>query len=419
MKIIITSLILFCIAFVPGNYFNSNNAEAKTTVTRDECNITVTVNLAFAFLDFVSFNRSEELIKEWVDGILEYWNEPTFNYGKCQCPVNFEVLVGIIPQGKNCFDAQKQLPDYHCMHVVNRPINLRGNVADATVISPTFPNSYGEWTTHTTGVMAAHAIGHMLGLSDEYSRDEGGEYINNNKQDSGRESIMAQNWGEVSALPEHIDRIVKKAGFDCGSLECCKSKTSEDTIDQENQAICGNAKIDKLSEECDIKASPSGCDSREECQNCQCVKKPEPQDAETLPSTSKLNGAGRVASAFEHDSEIPPPPPEEDIGTSVRFEIGKAPVIAIVPGELMFGSKKTKLSFRVANGGNEQKPWYLASQLPGWLQLSKKSGFVDVGETITASIDRSGLASGLYNFDIILMSDDDQPAYLAVKMEVE
>ncbi|MGQ0614445.1 MAG: HEAT repeat domain-containing protein [Planctomycetaceae bacterium] len=78
------------------------------------------------------------------------------------------------------------------------------------------PSTSGVWhDTETTGEVAAHEVGHLMGLGEEYT-NAGGVYVNTNPQPDGMpQSIMAQTWGEVAALPEHFDTILAWFGAKC------------------------------------------------------------------------------------------------------------------------------------------------------------------------------------------------------------
>ncbi len=230
-KDLISLIILFvCVIFYP------NFTQAKTLVISEGCDIEITVYLAFSFLDEVSWENAQQLAGVWTNDILKIWNQPDFNYGECKCPVHLSLVTKSLPKGEDCSYAKKYMPDYHCMDVVNLPINKRGNVADSTIVSVQNPNSYGEWTTQTTGINAAYEIGYMLGLGEEYRRDNNGNWINNNIQTGLTQSIMAKTWGDVVALPEHIDKAIQVSGAEyplpencCGDSECKLSIKSTST----------------------------------------------------------------------------------------------------------------------------------------------------------------------------------------------
>lgn len=306
LGIIIALSLFLALSLIPA-------AEARTVVSRSNCDITITVFLAFAFGDDASWANAQQLVNIWVAGMLAVWNEPDFTYGLCDCPVHFEVDVKIVPKGQNCMDVSQGkvqgLGGYHCIDVVNQPRNGRGNVADAHEVPPDGSwNGYGTWTTGTTGMNAAHEVGHLMGLGDEYhygdtdGDGQGDTYVNDNPQPAGQaQSIMAQTWGAVAALQSHIDEIVGDAGVDCPVPECCCGNGEHDAVLGEEcdptatpsgcpegqtcnskckcvpgpvvTPICGDGHITKPKEECDPKAKPTGCAADEDCVGCKCKKK--------------------------------------------------------------------------------------------------------------------------------------------------
>ena len=230
------NLIFFIIFFICVIFY-PNFTQAKTLVVSDGCDIKITVYLAFSFLDDISWERAQQLAGVWTNDILKIWNQPSFNYGECGCPVSLSLVTKSLPKGEDCSYAKKYLPNYHCIDIVNLPINKRGNIADSTIISAQNLNSYGEWTTQTTGINAAHEIGHMLGLEGEYRRDNNGNWVNKNIQTGLTQSIMAKAWGEVTSLSEHIDKTIQLSGAEypmpencCGDSECKLSIKSTSTL---------------------------------------------------------------------------------------------------------------------------------------------------------------------------------------------
>lgn len=248
-------------------------SSAKTTVAPvagDNCAFTVTVQLAFAFLDEGSQNKADDLIKNWSQAMSNKWNgaDGHQTFGDCGCKVTFVFDIKKLDAGQDCRQAPA---GYHCYNVVDQPTNQRGNVADSHVVPPDGnKNGFGEWTTGASGNDAAHEIGHLMGLVDEYryeDTDNDGQkddYVNTNPQKNAdgslkpKQSIMAQTWGDVAPTQEQIDQIMKDSGHECPG-ECC----------------CGNGKVDDnnaVTEECDYQADPSGCAGDQACTDeCMCI----------------------------------------------------------------------------------------------------------------------------------------------------
>jgi hypothetical protein len=236
-------------------------ASARTKVELKDCEIHVTIYLAFAFLDQGSQNKADDLMKTWKQNIESVWNNWGNNhtFGECKCPVKFKVEMEKLDAGKNCTDAPA---GYHCVQVTDTPANQRGHVADMQVCPPDDNwNCYGDWTTGASGLDAAHEAGHMMGLQDAYQNqpqaDGSVNQVNLEPQPAGQpQSIMAVASGDVTALQSHINSIVNAAGVKCPD-RCC----------------CGDGKIDKdKGEGCDPFATPNGCKANEFCckECCQC-----------------------------------------------------------------------------------------------------------------------------------------------------
>ena len=100
-------LILFVLvmAVFSCHFLIAKPASARTGVTIEDCNIKVTIYLAFAFLDDVSWANADQLMAIWETGIEDTWNKPGFTYGFCECPVTFDVVVSKLPKGQDCRQA--------------------------------------------------------------------------------------------------------------------------------------------------------------------------------------------------------------------------------------------------------------------------------------------------------------------------
>ncbi len=342
--------LIMCVGLLP--WFSSL---AKTTVTADGddgCSFKVKVQVAFAFLDDGSKAKADDLLKTWGDEMAKIWNGPNGHqtFGDCGCKVTFEFDLKKLPEGTNCLTDPG---DYHCIHVVDRPVNQRGNRADAHTIPPTgVLNGYGEWTAGIDGLIAAHEAGHLMGLDDEYHYDDtNGDgkpdtYVNDNLQvdADGKpkepQSIMAQTWSDVAAMQSHIDEIMKDAGKECPGKCCCGNGEVDDNgtvteqcdyeakptgceetekcneeckcIGEPDQPQCGDKKV-TAPEECDDAATPTGCPPDKECNNCQCEDKPEPPAPPDtpIPEPPAETGDGETAGT-DGQGEADDGEPEED-----------------------------------------------------------------------------------------------------------
>jgi len=194
----ICSLFLFFIILMP-------QAEAKTFLAKDsQGNYFIEVKIAFNFTDDASARAADSLLKKWQAGMESIWIDQAINNE--QIKFKFELIK--VENGKTCADY----PDYHCLDVVSTDYNQRGNVSDVSFNKPNSnKNSFGEWTIFTSPLDAAHEVGHLMGLLDDYHFEiKNGKriWVNDNFQDSGVRSIMAMTWGEVAAPKDEISKIL-------------------------------------------------------------------------------------------------------------------------------------------------------------------------------------------------------------------
>jgi hypothetical protein len=183
-------------------------SQAQTIVSEDEN--TNIVRMVFDFEDDEAQKLADDLLIKWQEGMDAVWNNNTdTNIGGTI--YGFE-LIKMEPY-QECADY----PEYHCIGVVSSEKNQRGNIADVNFNFPNSGyNSTGEWTTRASGKVAAHEVGHMMGLLDEYHYeyiDGEKKWINDNNKESEEQSIMAQTWGPVTVFSDQINKILKSAGI--------------------------------------------------------------------------------------------------------------------------------------------------------------------------------------------------------------
>lgn len=159
-----------------------------TTAKRKGCKITVILKI-----EFFGPNASQNLIDGWETDIQDIWNGREY---KC-CPVNFNVITRLRAAGDPATSG------FHQIEIVAGP-----QTSYVTSLGP--DSTSGRWDSLDTGEVAAHESGHLMGLEDEYSYDSNGNYVNENPQPTDPQSIMAQTWGTVDALQEHIDEVIRK-----------------------------------------------------------------------------------------------------------------------------------------------------------------------------------------------------------------
>ena len=86
-------------------------------------------------------------------------------------------------------------------------------------------------------------------------------------------------------------------------------------------------------------------------------------------------------------------------------EIG-VPVLSVSESTLDFGSVTTELPFDITNTGEGELDWTITTSLPAKVSISPNSGATQ-GETdtVTVTVDRSGVAQGTYNPTVDVASD--------------
>ena len=222
-----------------------NTALAETTCTTTNCEIKITIKIAFSGADNATMDK-------WKQDIENTWNG--YSYGDCKCPVK----VSVETKSTQGLCEQNPVPGYHCIDVTadyakdTAGKTYRGYVKG---VSQKGSDSLGWWSSHMNeplpGVQgtihdAAHEAGHMLGLNDDYNASNG----------TYGENIMGRTWGDKAKPTQtQIDNIVEK---NCGNDACPKPK-----------CCCGNGKID-TGEQCDPAAKPVGCKTGELCVSCKC-----------------------------------------------------------------------------------------------------------------------------------------------------
>jgi hypothetical protein len=244
---------IFSIIFIFSLIFLSNSAFAETTCTTKDCDITITLKIAFIGANDTYINNAENEIES-------VWNGPNGNqvYGDCKCKVKFNVETKKVTNQANCTPP---ITGYHCVMVTNffnatgqydNPPRNQTNITGATVYigymygiaTGNGTNSQNGWWSDqmsrpvpgsTTGESYkdfAHEAGHMMGLED------------------GDGGLMNRTTGANSDPTQaHIDEIVNEI---CGANAC------------PDRCCCGNGKVDKA-EQCDPKASPVGCSAGLQC----------------------------------------------------------------------------------------------------------------------------------------------------------
>lgn len=402
-----------------------------TEASKDDCRININVYIAFAFQNDYSQEISDQLINSWEYGAEQIWNNGEYHYGPNSCPVNINIVTTKLDQGMNCNPKENNyngiIPGWHCINVGSRqtgdrevsesnwfPVNNNGNITSTSIATPEKPNGYGTWSLNASSKDVAHAVGHLLGLKDDYIfRDENNDgqvdsYVKLNVDPTQEiKSIMAQTWGNLGPLRDHIVEIVKLWNGDC-TEEC----------------YCGNGRIDDTQgEQCDFKAKEDNCNDKEICNTqCQCV-----YDTSTTPEC----GDGYVHPNYEQcDSKAQPTGCLPDYGcincqcsklspgTVIPVLIGdedenqseeNIPAkLRALPSILEFSSTQIQKTFTVSNENGEPFTWSIENNFPKWIKSiepqNPKPDNDSGREVVWVTIDPNTLPPGQTEFIITITS---------------
>ncbi|HEX55134.1 MAG: hypothetical protein DRO94_04015 [Candidatus Altiarchaeales archaeon] len=309
-------LIIFILLFL------SNTTFSRTSISTEDCDITVTVNIAF-----YGDGANQSLIDKWEQEAENLWNGPHGYriFGYCKCRVHFDFNMKIVSNKDSCPD------DYHCIEVKNVPTDndhrsfvktgaMPGKGFDK---GPYTKRATGEFSNRDDGKVVAHEIGHLMGLDDEYFdfsvdftiNNDGSITINNliityppgmpitddirKKVREGIGNLLSRGrvskghsytWNSSSLIPGAMNDSIMgmEPGFNWTATQGHIDQICEETDTEcPNKCCCGNGKFDAGREECDPKAIPTGCKDNLYCTSlCKCLPYVIPGHETTTTSTT-------------------------------------------------------------------------------------------------------------------------------------
>lgn len=228
---------------------------AETTCTRNGCDITITLKMAFAGADDAYINKSTNEIDS-------FWNGPNgFRpVGDCKCKMRVKVETQKVADCKNNAPA-----GYHCIDVT-KFFTPNGAAYD----NP--PRNQ----TNITG--AAIYIGYMYGIStgngnnsgsgwwsDQMSRpvnpnNPGGQHYNDFAHEAGHMMGLNHSTNTSSIMNNTLATQPNQADLDGVAKAICGDNYCPDSC------CCGNGAVEKdKGENCDPKANPTGCGAGASC----------------------------------------------------------------------------------------------------------------------------------------------------------
>jgi hypothetical protein len=188
------------------------------------CAVNVTLNLQFK-----GAGAREDLATLWAIEIKRMWDN-TSSYNCCKLHLTVNTLVG-----------GDERADYAQITVLHIPPGGRHR-ANATMGNSTFSNVLaGEWDdTDTSGLVAAHEAGHLMGVPDDYKDDENGfsQPVGDAviEAAAGVPDVMAQgslndDGSSPKSKTRHANAILSAYGLQCPNtcVSQCPSSSSSPT----------------------------------------------------------------------------------------------------------------------------------------------------------------------------------------------
>lgn len=136
--------------------------DKDVTVSTDDCTIEIELNLQFS-----GPGASEALVSKWKQGILKMWHEQQSSYC-CETDLTVNTKVGGATDPSYAQISVALVPPMGEHDTRN---SLGGSVADGVS-----NDVFGWWASNDSALVAAHEVGHAMGVDDEYVLDASGKY---------------------------------------------------------------------------------------------------------------------------------------------------------------------------------------------------------------------------------------------------
>jgi len=289
---------------------------ATTTITTTGCESLLIVKLAFW-----GPGVNQSVMEGWERDAENLWNGPRASqlYGECKCKLKFDFQMQIVANAAAC------PADAHCIEVKrvgpagsHRPYVVPGGDIDRDFFDgPYDGRRTGQFSERTNGLTAAHEIGHLMGLPDEYFEFDANYTVHANGSITlhgawityPRREVADEVYGEKirdilqrrvasGRIRRGISNFTHHDGLTPGAsnnsimgqepgFAWVAEKYLIDKITGRRRVICpdrcccGNGVFDAGKEECEKSATPTGCsETKPKCsEECKC---------EPLPTTSTM-----------------------------------------------------------------------------------------------------------------------------------
>lgn len=187
----------------PASNYDSSGLDFRVNSRHDVIEISATVGI-------FGEDATPELAEKWEFGINAFWNRRGENLFHDGCRVEFNIKVAARPTVLEMYEFDNRI------QVVRDPdSSFRSNITQRRpMIFFPWRGSTGQWSHNANGFTAAHEMGHIFGLSDDYTDTETIDGTVSTT-DPGHEGHMMGDYpGEVHQ--HEIDEMLRGVRCDCG-----------------------------------------------------------------------------------------------------------------------------------------------------------------------------------------------------------